>query len=75
MSSLFSDLQLFNNVKQKINNEISEDEDVDVEGGFTSSNEHLSGITEHPEITLVTTLFCHLICCNYKICYIFCTAM
>jgi len=50
MSSLLLDLQLFNNVKQKIDDEVSEDEFVDVEGGFTSSNEYLSGPIEHSEI-------------------------
>jgi hypothetical protein len=57
ITHLFLDLQLFNNVKQKIDDEESEDEFVDVEGGFTSSNEHLSGPTEHSEITSVDITF------------------
>jgi ribosomal protein L40E len=67
------DLQLFNNVKQKIDDEASEDEFVDVEGGFYSSNEHLSEPTEHSKITSV-----NIICAiykrffNYKIC-LFCS--
>lgn len=52
MNSFFADLQLFNNVKQKIDTEVSEDEYVDVEGGFNISNEHFFEPTEH----LITTL-------------------